>query len=89
VIYRWSLGRGVGGSWNEKDSGKVKSFEWRRLTVVETLFRKLNVVEDLSWTLGNMDSLVEVLGIRDTCSLHPDEGQILTTTPAMFYGSKC
>ena len=52
---------------------------WRRLTVAEAIFGKLNVTEDLIWTLGNMDSLVEVLDIRDTCR-HLEEDQILTTT---------
>jgi len=39
--------------------------------VAEAVFGTLNVAEDLSWTLGNVNSLVEVLGIRNTCH-HPD-----------------
>ena len=46
--------------------------------MVEAVFEKLNVAEDLSWTPGNVDSLVEVVGIRDTCR-YPDLSQILTT----------
>jgi len=38
---------------------------WRRLTIAKAAFRKLNVADDLSWTLGNMDFLGKVLGIRD------------------------
>ena len=37
------------------------------------------MAEDLSWTLGNVDSLVEVLSIRDMCH-HLDESQILIAT---------
>jgi len=37
------------------------------------------MAEDLNWTLGNVDSLVEVLSIRDMCH-HLDEGQILIAT---------
>ena len=33
--------------------------------MAKVIFRKLNVAKDLSWTPGNVDSLVEVLGVRD------------------------
>ena len=49
-----------------------KSRMWRRLTVTEAAFEKMNVTEDVSWTLRNVDFLGKVLGIRDTCR-HPDE----------------
>ena len=50
--------------------------------MAEAVFRKPNVAEGLSWTPENVDSLVEVLGIRNMCR-HLNEGQILTTTTSI------
>jgi len=41
---------------------------WRRLPVAEATFGKINVAEDPSWTLGNVDFLGKILGIRDMSS---------------------